>query len=173
MDVQTKEMFCGRIEPAREEHLEKILAIYEKAKAFMVATGNPNQWNGTYPEAELLLRDIAKGQLYVYCENGEIHGVFAYVQGEDPTYGYIEGNWLNDEPYGTIHRVASDGTVHGMLAQCVEFCLDKCPNLRIDTHADNKVMQHLLEKNNFNRCGVIYLQNGAPRIAYQYSENMV
>jgi ribosomal protein S18 acetylase RimI-like enzyme len=91
---------------------------------------------------------------------------------EDPTYGYIDGAWMNDEPYGVIHRIASDGERRGIFKNVLEFCKEKMAvrnikNLRIDTHADNKPMQHLVEKYDFNRCGIIYLGNGSPRIAYQ------
>lgn len=159
------------IVPAREEDLDTILHVYECAKQYMIASGNPNQWNGSYPERELLLHDIEKRQLYVYKKDGKIHAVFAYITGKDPTYGYIEdGQWLNEEPYGTIHRLASDGGVKGIFKKCVDFCFGKCENLRADTHHDNHTMQHLLEKHGFSRCGIIYLQSGAPRIAYQYSD---
>lgn len=159
----------SEIVPACCEEIDAILQIYDIAKQYMVASGNPNQWNSTYPERQLLLKDIEMGQLYVYKENGVIHGVFAYIQGDDPTYAYIEdGAWLNDKPYGTIHRLASDGSIKGIFKECVDFCLAKCENLRADTHRDNHTMQHLLEKYNFQRCGIIYLSNGADRMAYQY-----
>ena len=45
--------------------------------------------------------------------------------------------------------------------------LSKCPNLRIDTHQDNKVMQHVVEKHGFTRRGIIYIADGSPRIAYE------
>lgn len=49
----------------------------------------------------------------IYDETG-IHGVFALFDGAEPTYAHIEeGEWLNDEPYVTIHRLAGDGRVHG------------------------------------------------------------
>ena len=44
---------------------------------------------------------------------------------------------------------------------------EQCGNLKIDTHEDNVVMQHVLEKNGFERCGKIYTHDGTPRIAYQ------
>ena len=49
----------------------------------------------------------------------------------------------------------------------VNWCLEHCESLRADTHADNKIMQHLLEKNGFTRCGIIHVADGTPRIAYQ------
>lgn len=157
--------FC--ITLAQVEDLDYIMQIYARAKRYMAETGNPNQWNGSYPERELLEQDIAKKQLYVYKVDEQVHAVFAFIIGKDETYTYIEdGQWRNDMPYGTIHRIASDGECKEVLAQCVAYCAEQIANLRADTHHDNKIMQHLLEKNGFERCGIIYLANGAPRVAY-------
>ena len=153
---------------AREEDLPRILEIYDIAKAYMRASGNPNQWNGAYPDPETLRTDIEKQRLYVYKKDGRIHGVFMLLLEEEPTYAYIEdGSWREETPYGTIHRLAGDGEVRGLFAKCVAFCESKVKYLRADTHFDNHTMQHLLEKNGFERRGIIYLKNGDPRIAYQ------
>ena len=97
---------------------------------------------------------------------GQIRGVFAFIPGIDPTYGYIEGSWCSDAPYAAIHRVASDGA-GGILAEAVAFGWEKIQHLRIDTHADNWVMQRAIERAGFQKCGIIYLENGDPRIAYE------
>ncbi len=153
---------------AKEEDLPRIMEIYDIAKAYMRANGNPNQWNGAYPDPETLRTDMEKQRLYVYKKNGRIHGVFMLLLEEEPTYAYIEdGSWREEAPYGTIHRLAGDGEVKGLFAKCVAFCEKKVPYLRADTHFDNHTMQHLLEKNGFERRGIIYLKNGDPRIAYQ------
>ena len=153
---------------AKEADLPRILEIYDIAKAYMGANGNPNQWNGAYPDLETLRTDIEKQRLYVYKKDGRIHGVFMLLLEEEPTYAYIEdGSWREEAPYGTIHRLAGDGEVKGLFAKCVAFCEKKVPYLRADTHFDNHTMQHLLEKNGFERRGIIYLKNGDPRIAYQ------
>ena len=153
---------------AKEADLPRILEIYDIAKAYMRANGNPNQWNGAYPDPETLRTDIEKQRLYVYKKDGRIHGVFMLLLEEEPTYAYIEdGSWREERPYGTIHRLAGDGEVKGLFAKCVAFCEKKVPYLRADTHFDNHTMQHLLEKNGFERRGIIYLKNGDPRIAYQ------
>lgn len=153
---------------ATEADLPRILEIYDIAKAYMRASGNPNQWNGAYPDSETLRTDIEKQRLYVYKKDGRIHGVFMLLLEEEPTYAYIEdGSWREETPYGTIHRLAGDGEVRGLFAKCVAFCESKVKYLRADTHFDNHTMQHLLEKNGFERRGIIYLKNGDPRIAYQ------
>ena len=90
--------------------LPQILALYAHARAFMAQNGNPNQWGQTRPTEADIAAHIAARELYVLREEGEIHGVFAFILGEDPTYRVIEqGAWLSDAPYGTIHAVASGG----------------------------------------------------------------
>lgn len=151
--------------------LDSIMKIYDYARNYMKNNGNPTQWDDGYPQRELLEEDIRKKQCYVLCSaNGEIHAVFVFIIGNDPTYSVIEnGSWKNDEIYGTIHRIAGDGKIKGVTKECIHFCKDKIVNLRADTHRDNKIMQHLLEKNGFERCGIIYVRDGSPRIAYQYA----
>lgn len=153
--------------PATINDLPTVLAIYERARQYMRDTGNPNQWRNTNPTVEQTKKDIENGCLYVVKDNDGIQGVFALIGGEDPTYTHIDGTWLNNKPYVTIHRIASAGHKHGVLQTCVEYAETVCDNVRIDTHADNRVMQHLLGKLEFVHCGTIYLENGEPRLAYQ------
>ena len=157
---------------AKQQDLDAIEAVYTAARAYMAASGNPHQWGDDgYPHRDLLEYDIQLKRLYVIEENGEVHGVFAFMLGDDPTYGYIEdGQWPNQKPYGTIHRIASDGQIRGMFTKAFDFCRSRIDEIRIDTHHDNKTMQHVVAKHGFKRCGIIYLENGAPRIAYQYSK---
>ncbi len=155
---------------AKSSDLSRILTIYSIARQYMIDTGNTTQWKATHPSVEMLENDIAVGQLYVIEENNVVHGVFAFIIGEDPTYTYIEnGAWLNNQPYGTIHRIASSGEVKGMFDQCLSFCKEKMDTIRIDTHENNHTMQHLILKNGFKQCGIIYISDGSPRIAYQYA----
>lgn len=158
------------IRPARLSDLPAIEEIYAIARDYMQKSGNPNQWVNGYPRRELLESDVSKNQLFVYESEGVIHGSFVFMTSPDPTYAYIEGEWPNEKPYGTIHRIASDGQEKGVFTHCFRFALENADEIRIDTHHDNKTMQHVVEKHGFKRCGVIYLENGDPRIAYQYSK---
>lgn len=153
------------IRQAQLSDIAQILQIYEAARAFMRSCGNPNQWGTGNPTEQTLRRDISQGNLFV-VEDSQIQGVFALLAGPDPTYGYIEGSWHTDQPYGVIHRIASRGQGRGILKQCLEFAFCEFHYLRIDTHADNAPMHHLLRKHGFLKCGTIYLANGDPRIAY-------
>ncbi len=160
------------IRSATFDDLDRILAIYSSARAFMIASGNPNQWGLTNPPRELIVSDIEKGILKVIFDETGIHGVFALFEGDDPTYANIEnGSWPNDEPYVTIHSIAGDGKVHGIFKTASDYCKKICANVRIDTHADNKPMQRKIIENGFVKCGIIHLANGSPRIAYQWTAN--
>lgn len=153
---------------AAVKDLPDILNIYEHARIFMEKSGNPTQWAGGYPQKELLLQDIAKGQFYL-CRNARtVYGAFVFIIGEDETYARIEnGSWLSDAPYGTIHRIAGNGMEKGVFAEAVSWCERQIPHLRIDTHQDNRIMRHLIEKHGFRKCGIIYVADGSPRIAYE------
>ncbi len=155
-----------RVRKATKEDLPRILAIYAQAREFMASRGNPSQWGGHHPPATLLEGDIRLGNLYVLEADGIIHGVFAFILGEDPTYQRIvDGAWHWNAPYGTIHRIAGDGS-GGILRNAVHFCQGVIPYLRLDTHADNIPMQCAISKAGFRRCGIIFLPDGSPRIAY-------
>ena len=145
------------------------MQIYARARQTMADSGNPTQWGRNFPPQELIEEDIDTNRLFVYLHNGVLEGAFAFILGPDPTYAKIEdGQWLNDTlPYGTIHRLASAGKRPGVASDIINWCLEHCESLRADTHADNKIMQHLLEQNGFTRCGVIHVRDGSPRFAYQ------
>lgn len=153
------------------EDIPAMMDLYAQARVFMRENGNPNQWDDSYPSRELLEKDIAFGNSYIVEDDEKnLAATFAFIKGEDPTYYGIEnGAWLNHESYGTIHRLAGNPSCHGIASGCIGWCKSQIGNLRADTHEDNKIMQHLLEKNGFVRCGIIHLANGAPRIAYQFA----
>ena len=147
-----------------------MLSVFEIARQTMRANGNPQQWLN-YPSEELLEADIRARKSYVLEANGKIAGTFFFALEEDPTYLVIDdGAWLNDAPYGVIHRIASNGTERGVLKAAIDYCAQFSTNLRIDTHRDNTIMEHLLEKYGFQKCGIIYVQDAvsdhSPRLAY-------
>lgn len=158
------------VRPTKAEDLDAVMKIYTRAKQYMSANGNGTQWKEGYPSRELIEADMAKNQSFVCEKDGQVHGVFAFILGEDSTYRLIEGGaWKNDKPYGTIHRIAGDGEVKGIFRAAFEFAKSKTDNVRADTHENNHTMQHLLEKHGFERCGIIYLADGRPRLAYHFT----
>lgn len=159
-----------QIRKALPGDITTLMAIYETARRFMQTTGNRNQWIDGYPSEQQIMSDIQSGCSYVCCVDAEIVGVFYFKIGIDPTYLHIEdGHWLNEQPYGVIHRLASAGTRKGIGRFCLQWCFSRHPNIRIDTHEDNKVLQHLLREEGYSRCGIIYVSNGTSRVAFQKS----
>ena len=157
------------IRKARSEDLGEILKVYSYARQFMKKTGNPNQWKDSSPEEHLLVNDIARGNLYLCLKDDMIVGAFAFIIGPDHTYSHIEnGSWRSDQPYGTIHRLASNGQTRGVGKACFDYCKTRMDYLRVDTHHDNRVMQKVIRANGFEECGIIYIDDGTPRIAYDY-----
>ncbi len=154
------------VRQAEKNDLPRIGEIYAYARNFMAENGNPSQWGNQYPPRDQLAEDIEAGDLYVISQGRDIHGVFYFRLGEDPTYKIIwDGAWGSDATYGTIHRIAGDGS-GGILGTAVAFAKEKCSYLRIDTHEDNLVMQRALQKQGFQRRGMIRIADGSPRIAY-------
>ena len=129
-----------------------LMELFEQGKRIMRKSGNMKQWTGGYPDEE---RNIV--------------GTFTFIQGNDPTYARIyEGAWSDDtRPYGVIHRLASTEQSKGVASACLQWCYRQIPNLRADTHRDNHILQHILKKHGFQYCGIIYLQNGDERLAFQ------
>lgn len=156
-----------KIRYTKMDDLEAVMGIYAYAREQMKANGNPDQWRDTNPTEAVIISDIQNKNSYVMEQDGIICGVFTFIIGEDPTYQTIEGKWKRDGVYGAIHRVASGGRTRGIFQRCLQFCESKISNLRIDTHRDNQIMRHLIEKYGFERCGIIYIADGSPRIAYQ------
>lgn len=147
---------------------DTVMQIYRAAREFMIASGNPTQWWEGYPPEALILDDIARGDSFVVVEGDKILAVFLYREGIDPTYINIEnGEWLNDDPYGVIHRIAVAEKGSGVASFVFDTVFSWCGNIRIDTHQDNKPMQRALEKNGFKYCGIIRIATGDPRVAYQ------
>ena len=150
------------------QDVDAVLDIFAAAKRYMRANGNTAQWGDDYPDRGIIAYDIERGVSYVLTETGEIVGTFALILGEDESYRVIEGGaWRLDKPYGTIHRLASNGKARGLSRACFDFCTAQIDYLRADTHADNRPMQQLLEKYGFRRCGIIHgARDGGERIAY-------
>ena len=111
------------IRRTRQEDLAEVMAMYDYARRFMQEHGNGNQWINGYPSEELISNEIKASHSFV-CENeqGELVGTFCYIEGIDPTYLKIyEGEWLNDEPYAVIHRMASNGKQKGISTECLKW----------------------------------------------------
>ena len=160
-----------KIRKAKTEEIDMIMSVFDAARQFMRKTGNDRQWIDGYPSKEMILGNIRDGGLYVcLSDDDRIAGAFYFKVEADKTYAKIyDGEWLNDKPYGVVHRIASNGIRKGIGDACLQWCFEQCGNVRVDTHRDNTVMQNILTRNGYRQCGIIYIENGSERIAYQKS----
>ncbi|WP_218620391.1 GNAT family N-acetyltransferase [Flavobacterium sp. I3-2] len=161
-----------KVKLASVSDLKSILNVIELAKQIMLANGNTTQWINGYPSEEIILKDMEQNYGFVIVNNGEIEGYFCFLKGNnpEPTYQLIkDGNWLNNEAYGVIHRLASSGRIKGIADACFDFCFSEINNIKVDTHENNIPMQNYFKKIGFTYCGIIYVNDGSPRRAFQKS----
>ena len=154
---------------ANTSDTNRIFEIYEYARAYMKAHGNPYQWGDDRPEKSLTKDDIKNQRCYVMEDEGNIFACFVFTIGFEKEY---EAKFPSNDKYGVIHRVASDGSKSGIVERIVDFAKGKVNLLRIDTHEDNKTMQRCIERQNFKRLGIIYLEDKSPRILYELKEGL-
>lgn len=161
------------IKQANMDNIEEILTIYKEAREYMALNGNKDQWGDNYPPRKLIEEDITLGKCYIAYDK-EICGVFYFAIENDPMYEVIkDGEWLNDNNYAVVHRIAVSKNTHnkGIASQCIDYAVEICKqnnifDLRMDTHKDNLPMQRFLEKKGFERCGIVFVEDGSQRIAY-------
>ena len=160
----------------KRKDLEPIMKIIGEAQVFL-ASHNIDQWQNGYPNEEAILRDITNNVSYIITSKDSILiGTAMFSTKKEPTYKSIEGEWItkSDSKYGVIHRMAvtnefrKKGVAKFIFEQCEQLLLqNNIKSMRIDTHEDNLAMQGLLNKSKYLYCGVIYLENGDKRLAYE------
>jgi len=155
------------------DDLPLIMEIIAQARFYLKENG-VDQWQDGYPSECDIKSDIAKGNSYVLVSEEMLIGTAAVIFDGEKTYSYIEGKWLTEGSYGTVHRIAvssahrNTGAAGIMMEHIEKLCMEnKMLSIRIDTHEDNKPMRRFLEKCGFKFCGIIYLEDGSKRLAYE------
>ena len=153
---------------------DSIMHIFRQAQARLHTQG-VNQWQNGYPNPEIVDRDIASGNGLICIMNSLICAAFVLSFDYEDTYDNIfKGQWLSTGQYGVIHRMAIGDAFKGqglgtvMISHAEQICLSRgTHSIKVDTHRDNILMQSLLGKNQFCRCGIIYLEDGQERLAFE------
>ena len=144
------------------DDLNKLMDIYDLARVRMVNEGNLTQWDNREVFKTEIIDYINKKILYKVIENDEIVGYFAYIYDIEHAYDVIDGKWLNQDKYITIHKIASKYNNKGIGGFIIKYVIDRCKNegiynIKIDTHKNNLSMNKFLTNNWFINCGVISL----------------
>lgn len=157
---------------AKTTHLQSIMTIIGQAKTRMGAQ-HIDQWQDGYPNQESIITDINKKQGHVFLKDRQVVAYAAIVSGKDPYYENIDGQWLTDGDYITVHRIAiHDDFLHRGYADHIIRYAEKhakkqgIPSFRIDTHHDNLFMRNLIRNNQFTYCGIVQVRDGE-RLAYE------
>mgnify|MGYP003300540922 CR=1 FL=1 len=171
------------IRKATYDDVPALMEIFRKARGIMRESGNLHQWNEGYPSEDVVRKDISAGHCFVLTAGGrnfdagpeageELLATMAFIPGPDPTYAAIyDGCWPDDSPYHVIHRIAVDEPGHDAARRLLDWGFAQTRCIRIDTHRDNVIMHHILQKYGFIRCGIIHLANGDPRDAYHLNRS--
>ena len=154
--------------------LPTIMSIINEAKVYFKSSGI-DQWQGEYPQEEIIKEDIDNNVSYVLEVNNQVSAIASIIFGVEETYNEIfNGEWLSNGAYATIHRIAVKNNCKGMglsnfLIQHVEtLCNERnIKSIKVDTHKNNLVMNKLLLKSGFKYCGIIFLTDGNERLAYE------
>lgn len=159
---------------ATEEDLKSIIDIIKHAQDHLKEQGI-DQWQDGYPNAEVIGEDIDDGNSYVLLKGNIIIGTVAVSFDGEKTYNNIhKGKWITQGQYGVIHRLAINKHYRGLgfakeiLKYIEKLTLDNgIKSIKVDTHKNNQFMQKLLEKNGFVYCGIIHLEDGNERLAFE------
>lgn len=152
-----------------ERDIEAVMQMYAYSRSLMRAAGNTVQWTG-YPTEDDIRDDISRGVSHTVEHDGRPVATFALVPGIEPTYDFIDhGRWIDKQsPYVTVHRVAKTEGVNGIADLVFRIAKERHNHLRVDTHATNAAMRHMMDKEGFVYCGIIYMPDGSPRVAYEW-----
>ncbi|OXZ28212.1 GNAT family N-acetyltransferase [Finegoldia magna] len=161
------------IRHANKTDLIDIMVIIEKAKIYM-KENKINQWSENYPNEDVFLADLKENRLYVAEIKGKVVGMAVLVLDGDADYKNIDGKWLSAGKYGVIHRIAvnPDYKSQNVAKNLLDFFENKLKELnydsiRVDTHKDNKSILRFIEKNGFQKCGIVYIRKTDERIAFE------
>jgi GNAT superfamily N-acetyltransferase len=154
--------------------INDVMNIIRQAQTYFKELGI-NQWQDNYPNVETINNDIDNENSYVLLKEGIIVATAAVSFDGERTYDFIyEGKWISNNEYAVIHRIAVDNNYKGLglsskiIKNVEQLCLSKgVYSIKVDTHEENLSMQKLLKKNKFQYCGVIYLEDGSKRIAFE------
>jgi GNAT superfamily N-acetyltransferase len=161
------------MKPAEQHEARMCYQCIEDARAYHKSLGF-EQWHPDYPTQQTIFDDIARGIGYVFSDGTGVIGYCCIVIGDEPAYHEIDGAWKSDWSYAVVHRMAFNRRARGgglskaAFSLIRTFCrLNHVDAIRLDTQEENKVMQHILDREGFEYCDLIQF-DGGPKLAYEW-----
>ena len=158
---------------ANLDDIDQVMEVIEDGRELLKEEGN-GQWQFGYPARSDLLEDIKNGNLYCVIDGKTIASVCAITGYEESYMHFYEGWWLTDYDYLVIHRVAVRASYRGKGYGQALFKVfasvakeKKIHSLRIDTHKNNSLLLHIMEKEGFKYCGKAILPPNKDRVMYE------
>lgn len=162
---------------AASEHVDRMCEITDQAKRQLRGLGI-SQWQKGYPSRAVWEQDVEEGCTYLALDQGVVAGIFAFKTDPDSSYEDIDGAWLTDGSYASLHRVCvadeskGKGVAGALFTHAFKLTRERrLPSVRIDTHPGNLPMRRAMEKAGFEPCGEIRLADGPEagdlRIAFE------
>ncbi len=157
-----------------EEDIDYIMNIIKQAQEYFKEEGI-DQWQNNYPNDEVINNDINNGESYVMLDGDDIVATTVISFAKEKSYeNILDGKWITNGDYGVIHRIAVENTHKGkgLSHKIIKYAEEVCKqnnihSIKVDTHEDNILMQSLLKKNGFEYCGIVYLEDGGKRVAFE------
>lgn len=158
--------------PAASNDLSRICTIIRQAQEQMRHRGSL-QWQNGYPAPGHIQNDISHGYGYVLADNANVWAYGAVIFDGEAAYQAIQGQWLDEQSYVVLHRLAVADEVkrRGVACEFMQRVIklarqQNISSFRVDTNFDNEYMLRMLQKLGFTRCGLIRYESGE-RIAFQ------
>lgn len=166
--------------PATVDDIPAIVATLEAGRSLLAADGIDQWQNGTGPDVDLVTEDVERGWGRVFLVDGQVAATAALIDEPEPNYAHmLEGAWQvrgdAAAPYATIHRVAVAPAFRGMhvtqrfYARLIEEARARgFAEIRVDTHADNVRMQHVIASAGFTRAGTVCISDDPKDLRWAY-----
>lgn len=153
------------VRKATKREVVRLMEIVRAASASMSAMGI-DQWDDVYPNADVLKRDIAEGNLYVIEENRIVEGMVVLNEFQDKEYvdvcwKYTAGKQL------VVHRLCVHPDFQGMgvAKRLMVFAEDHArkngyASIRLDSFTQNPTSEGLYTKLGYRKAGNVTFRKG-------------
>ena len=151
------------IRKAEISDLENIMKMYKSCVAGMIANGI-DQWDESYPNTEVIMRDLIAQTYFVAIENEIIIAGINIDQNQDDTYLALDGKDKKNQ-FLVVHRLAvkvefwNDGIGKSLMLFTENLVIEKGLNsIRLDTYSGNPKAMEFYRRLGYSELGTIDLK---------------